>query len=101
MTDEKMRSSGGSMTDCDDMAIRKAEADAAIQAMADGLVRESPLLLTVEVATREEAFEILRWLHSPDKPMKSTLQSVQWDHEAVTKLEAKAIRMIRTGGDDG
>lgn len=63
------------------------------------LVAKRKLLLTVEVRTREEAEELLRWMYSDDKPMKASLLEIAWDKAAVPKAVAEAAAaLVRASG---
>ncbi len=70
-----------------------------ISQLADGLVGKGRLLLTVDVSTREQADEIVRWMYSKENPpMKSTLVEVAWDKVAIDKFILDAVRTIQNSG---
>lgn len=59
------------------------------------LVDKGRLILTVDVKTKEQAEELMRWMYSPDKPMKSELIELAWDKKTVTKQEADLLGQMR------
>jgi len=74
------------------------EANKTLAAMNDSLIEKSPLMLSVEISTREEAEEIMSWMYSEkNSPMKSKLLEILWDGAIVSKQESEAVRMIREG----
>ena len=74
------------------------ESNKTLAAMNDSLIEKSPLMLSVEISTREEAEEIMLWMYSKkNSPMKSKLLEILWDGAVVSKQESEAVRMIREG----
>jgi hypothetical protein len=59
------------------------------------LVDKGRLVLTVDVATKEQAEEILEWMYAPEKPMKCELLELAWDKTTVTKQEYEALEQLK------
>lgn len=66
-----------------------------VKRLHQSLVEKKVLLLTVELSTEEEAEELVQWLYSVKKPMKSTLLSIAWDQVPVPKKVADAIEALK------
>lgn len=65
------------------------------QELASGLMGKSPLLLTVEVGSIEEADQIMQWMFAPEKPMLSKLVQIRWDCEVVPTKVVEALRLLK------
>lgn len=59
------------------------------------LVDKGRLVLTVDVTNKEQAEEILEWMYSPEKPMKSELVELTWGKALVTKQEFEALEQLK------
>lgn len=57
-------------------------------------VDKGELILSVRVTTKEQADELLAWLYSPEKPMKSELLEVSWDKALVPKKQAELLAQL-------
>lgn len=74
------------------MEERLKQIEESNQSLAD----KGRLLLTVQLSTKEEAEELMRWMYSKtDKPMLSELIEIAWDKEVVTKQEFELVEAAR------
>jgi len=79
--------------------MNSEQANQVIDDVCNNLISKGRLLLTVEVRTKEEAEEIMQWMYSGDKPMKSALHEVAWDKAVVSQKVAEAIETLRQSFD--
>lgn len=72
-----------------------------ISDMVSHLVRERNLRLTIEVDSEEAAQEIIQWMYSEQKPMKSVLHNVAWGPSIVSEADREVLEFLRAHYVDG
>ncbi len=77
--------------------MNSEEAATVVDSMEQGLADKGELHLTVRIETREQARQLLRWMHGSveSRPMLMELLNIAWDQELVSKEVAEAVRTIR------
>jgi hypothetical protein len=65
------------------------------------LAEKGMLILTVKLENTEQADELLRWMYSKNKPMKSELLEIAWDKVAVPRRQAEALIMLSAAFKEG
>lgn len=58
------------------------------------LLGKKALILSIEVNTKEDVEQIIRWMYSADKPMTATIKELSWDKELVDKNISEALNVL-------
>lgn len=62
---------------------------------AQHLIDKGRLVLTVNVTTKEQAEQLLKWMFGTEKPMKAELLELAWDKEAIAREEFQALQQLK------
>ena len=70
------------------------QAEKTFNGIVDMLTRKKIVYLTVEVADREQAEELIEWMYSEEKPMKCTLLRMSCDQQWLTDRAREALNIL-------